>query len=1187
MEEDRREMETLWAYYAAAAEIRGRSGRERTVPEGGEEPQYPQSPFSLLWFYQQEPRELNTLTRAFLGDRKALAALNPNKREPEGWKDFRLEGFSLNENQQAAILSALTAPLSFIQGPPGTGKTETILNLANCAARLGKTVAVVSTNNSALENIKEKIEDPQVTRLPSWIWLREHFAQLGRRMFREKFRDTVPNGFRFRNIWETIGTMRVGREAAIQAADFLERYPVITSTVHSLKHCFQDGLSYCYDYIIMDESSQTDTIAGLVAMSAARHLVLVGDPKQLPPVISSNFTRELEEVAEEKGWNIPQKHRVNEDRSFLDCCLDIFGERTARTVLRCHYRCHPGIINFCAREIYREEGLVVCTPNYDRSVRVPIKVLWFEENYCEHRVLPAKKEETRRISKHNQKQVRCFMEEEWPQLRERIQSVEPPSVCILSPFRGQLASLEEAIREDLARRKQDTEVILENDGETPLGEEDGWEPPMLTIHKSQGRGYDIIYLLPVEDGDWEWPWSQKKRLINVAVSRAKKELRLILSTALMEREIQEELTGRFVRPESAGNAPEEGKDQRFLQKLVSYVREENLLLKEEERIMGYPNSEYQFGFHASGRCSIFDQLAQRRQKAAQGKERSAPEQCVEEMLEGLIREAREKQIDLAIYRNVPIWALRDGQGNRPVIGTDQRELTSIYNKGHLDFVVCRKLKKALGDRILLVVEVDGEYHRKPGPEGEAQQQRDERKDALIREVLQADCYNGNSREGRELKGEGAFAFLRLPTDGSTCLETRALWKEAPEELRSQYFPLEDLLEAQQEQDVGWYLSVNFLPWLFQNKKSILWIRLRLEDVGLLHQEWIPAKNKSIWISTEKGRAMGLIDTTQYNRENKLYSGVVYAWHAYSKIQNLLRGTPLPICCLLDEIYEWLRGWLEEQGEKKQAVWEELNLKQTFEYGVEPDYSRQEVQALYLLRLLYGYAYEYRELFRALFAKEKRPGKRLGVVSLGCGNMTDYWGLRAALEDHPDGAEAVDYTGVDLNGWVEEFRFHAVEGDTAVFVQEDAVQWLGQPDLPAPDVYLFPKSISEFEGEVFAGIRDGIREQLKQSGKERVCLLFALRPPWSENGQRMPGQFHAKDKEKCDLLRKAVEEAGYRLAEEPEAGFGSGEKLCDADPAFHYPPYVWDWLVNEMNCKRYPIKTTNSIRRLIYRFQREE
>lgn len=86
---------------------------------------------------------------------------------------------------------------------------------------------------------------------------------------------------------------------------------------------------------------------------------------------------------------------------------------------------------------------------------------------------------------------------------------------------------------------------------------------------------------------------------------------------------------------------------------------------------------------------------------------------------------------------------------------------------------------------------------------------------------------------------------------------------------------------------------------------------------------------------------------------------------------------------------------------------------------------------------------------------------------------------------------------------------------------------------------------------------------------------------------MSGQFHAKDKEKCDLLRKAVEEAGYRLAEEPEAGFGSGEKLCDADPAFHYPPYVWDWLVNEMNCKRYPIKTTNSIRRLIYRFQREE
>ena len=48
-----------------------------------------------------------------------------------------------------------------IQGPPGTGKTQTILNIiANLLAN-GKTVLVVSNNNSATENVLEKLSDPK------------------------------------------------------------------------------------------------------------------------------------------------------------------------------------------------------------------------------------------------------------------------------------------------------------------------------------------------------------------------------------------------------------------------------------------------------------------------------------------------------------------------------------------------------------------------------------------------------------------------------------------------------------------------------------------------------------------------------------------------------------------------------------------------------------------------------------------------------------------------------------------------------------------------------------------------------------------------------------------------------------------------------------------------------------------
>lgn len=65
--------------------------------------------------------------------------------------------FGSNSSQTAAVNNALTNQASIIEGPPGTGKTQTILNIiANLIIR-GKTVEVVSNNNSATENVYEKL----------------------------------------------------------------------------------------------------------------------------------------------------------------------------------------------------------------------------------------------------------------------------------------------------------------------------------------------------------------------------------------------------------------------------------------------------------------------------------------------------------------------------------------------------------------------------------------------------------------------------------------------------------------------------------------------------------------------------------------------------------------------------------------------------------------------------------------------------------------------------------------------------------------------------------------------------------------------------------------------------------------------------------------------------------------------
>lgn len=91
--------------------------------------------------------------------------------------------FGVNESQLAAVEQAFSAQISVIEGPPGTGKTQTILNiLANILLR-GKTVAVLSNNNAAVENVYEKLEKFSLGHLA---------AKLGSTKNREDFFANLP-----------------------------------------------------------------------------------------------------------------------------------------------------------------------------------------------------------------------------------------------------------------------------------------------------------------------------------------------------------------------------------------------------------------------------------------------------------------------------------------------------------------------------------------------------------------------------------------------------------------------------------------------------------------------------------------------------------------------------------------------------------------------------------------------------------------------------------------------------------------------------------------------------------------------------------------------------------------------------------------------------------------------------------
>lgn len=107
------------------------------------------------------------------------AFLNPGTYKPENRKTcVPIFPFGCNRSQYKAVCDALSNRLSIIQGPPGTGKTQTILNVMANLLMAGKTMQIVSNNNSAVDNVAEKLSSEELDFI---------LARLGKAANKEEF----------------------------------------------------------------------------------------------------------------------------------------------------------------------------------------------------------------------------------------------------------------------------------------------------------------------------------------------------------------------------------------------------------------------------------------------------------------------------------------------------------------------------------------------------------------------------------------------------------------------------------------------------------------------------------------------------------------------------------------------------------------------------------------------------------------------------------------------------------------------------------------------------------------------------------------------------------------------------------------------------------------------------------------
>ncbi|WIW70277.1 AAA domain-containing protein [Anaerosinus gibii] len=257
---------------------------------------------------------------------------------------------------------------------------------------------------------------------------------------------------------------------------FNREYPIILSTTHSLRSCISPD--YLFDYVIMDEASQVDIVAGSLALSCARNAVIVGDLKQLPNVVSNSISKESNRIFEKYQLNKAYHYA---DNSMLSSITGLFND-VPRSLLKEHYRCHPQIIGFCNQKFYNNELIILTEDDGRKNPLVAYKTV--KGNHAR--------------GNYNQRQIDVILQEVLP-----YQTDNDPkqTVGVISPYRLQT----DKVKESIGTRNIEVD----------------------TIHKYQGREKDVVILTTVVNEINSFV--DNPNLINVAVSRAVDKLVVIIS----------------------------------------------------------------------------------------------------------------------------------------------------------------------------------------------------------------------------------------------------------------------------------------------------------------------------------------------------------------------------------------------------------------------------------------------------------------------------------------------------------------------------------------------------------------------------------------------------------------------------------------------------------------------------------
>ena len=245
----------------------------------------------------------------------------------------------LNYNQIVALESVFHRVLNLIQGPPGTGKTFLLSYIVYNIFKLRKNnknkILLCSPSNSATDNIALSLlklnqvigGEMKICRVYSKS---REFIDIPDDLFYNSLHGMLMDTFEVDNAYDLYENKKEDIQAEIDY--IIDDMDIVIATCSTT---WDERIKkFDFPFVIIDEATQCCEIESLIAIvHGCKHLTLIGDQKQLGPVILH-----------------PQAEKIGMKVSLFERMLKLYPNLL--DLLNTQYRMHEEIVKFPNKEFY-------------------------------------------------------------------------------------------------------------------------------------------------------------------------------------------------------------------------------------------------------------------------------------------------------------------------------------------------------------------------------------------------------------------------------------------------------------------------------------------------------------------------------------------------------------------------------------------------------------------------------------------------------------------------------------------------------------------------------------------------------------------------------------------------------------------------------------------------------------------